>query len=122
MRIAGVRLPDGRAFWVDAGMHRLRPLDSVLLSLNGTSVQGTIFVAPEQLLSAVEVDEADLIEVLEADGVRHRCDDLPGAELPPLGSQLLKGTVRAIDPIRRQVTLQLHDGEEVTFPLAEALE
>lgn len=115
MRIAGVRLPDGSAVWLNAGEQKLAPLDRVHGSTAGGDVEGIVFVTPEQLVQ-VSVQVAGTITDVERR--QHRdagCDELPGADLPPLGTAFeaegVHGVVVELDPVGRRVTIRRGEGE-----------
>ena len=125
MRVAGVRLADGSALWVDAGTWQLAPLDSVLVRTSAGTLTGSVFVLPEHLLRPVERVDGTVLEVLRATTAEERCGDLPGSDLPYLGSIVraadVKGRVAGLDPIRRLATLTLEDGSRVDVPVDDLL-
>jgi hypothetical protein len=119
VRVAGVRLPDGRAIWADAAGWELVPPCRVLLRLPEGEVAGVVFVSPEQLLRPVPEVEGTVVAVQprpDDDGG----EDLPGSDLPYLGSSLTvggrAGLVTGLDPVRRTVTLTMEDGDSVELP------
>lgn len=117
MRIAGVRLADGSAVWVDAGTLQLATLDAVLVRTSAGTLRGSVFVLPEHLLRPVERVDGTVLEVFPRTSAEERCADVPGGDLPYLGSIVrtadLRGRVAALDPIRRLATLTLEDGSRV---------
>ncbi len=125
MRVAGVRLGDGRAVWVDAGAWELAPLDAVIVRLEAGDFTGSVFVTPEQLVRGVERIDGTVVEVSPASTDEEKCADLPGADLPPLGSVVrtdrVKGRVTALDPTRRLATLTRDDGSQVVVPVDDLL-
>lgn len=122
MRIAGIRLPDGRALWLDAGQHELVPLDRVHGSTAGGEVEGIVFVTPDQLLQPQAQADGTITDVERRHQSDPDCDDLPGADLPPLGTKFeaegVCGTVVGLDPVAGSVTVRQDDGREVAVPLS----
>ncbi len=89
MRIAGVRLLDGRLIWVDAARHELDPLEEVTVRIDSGEEPATVYVTPEQLFH----DSGSMEGVITARHTRavadsDACEDLPGAHFPPLGSMI----------------------------------
>ena len=123
MRVAGVRLEGGRAIWADAGQIQLATLDRVMVRSSNEEASGWVFVASEQLLHAPASIDGVIVEVLppSEDGVE--CRELPGSEMPPLGSRVrtesVEGLVTAIDAVQSRVTLRLDDGSEVEVSPAQ---
>lgn len=119
MRIAGVRLPDGHALWLDAGQHELVPLDRVHGSTDGGQVEGIIFVTPDQLLQSPAEVDGTITDVMPRQHPDPDCDDLPSADLPPLGTKFeaegVYGMVVGLDPVGRIVTVRQDDGNEGTL-------
>jgi hypothetical protein len=117
---AGVQLPDGRTVWIDAGDISVRPLDRVLIQAAGEVTEGLIVVAPPSLLAFTGTIGGTLVDVLPAPDRDETCGDLPGADMPPLGSHLdvdgAAGTVTAVDALGRLVTVTCEDGttEEIS--------
>lgn len=107
MRTAGVRLRDGRALWVDAADRAMSPLDEAIVRLHDGDCTGYVFVTPEQLLRAPEPIEGLIVAVWRRGEDPQECLDLPGSDMPPLGSQVeiggARGTVNALDPVGRTV-------------------
>ncbi len=123
MRIAGVRLKDGRTVWADAGTWPLTPLDEVSVRLSHADLLGTVFVTPEQLLQLPQRPDGVVIEIYQSEVDEIDCLDLPGGEMPPLGSTVpVQGaiaTIVRVDAVHRRVSLRQEDGTEVVFPLAD---
>jgi hypothetical protein len=121
VRVAGVRLGDGSALWVDAGTWQLGPLDTVLVHTSAGTLTGAVFVLPEHLLRPVERVDGIVLEVFSSSPAEERCADMPGSDLPYLGSIVrtgdVEGRVAALDPIRRLATLALDDGSRVEVPV-----
>lgn len=109
MRWAGVRLPDGRTVWADAGEEAMAPLDRATIRLDGGESEGLVLIAPEQFLGPPTQVEGAVVRVQPAADAAAACDDLPGAGLPPLGTTVRGGTwqgrVVAIDPVHGRVTV-----------------
>ena len=123
MRIAAVRLKDGRTVWADAGTWLLTPLDEVTVRLSHADALGTVFVTPEQLLQLPQRPDGVVIEIYQCEVDEINCLELPGAEMPPLGStvpvQGTAGTIVRVDAVHRRVRLRQADGSEVVLPLAD---
>ena len=125
MRVAGVRLPDGRVVWADAEAWPMSPLDTAVVRLSEGEVAGSVFVSPEQLIQPPERVDGVVVEIRPREIPEERCGDLPGSDLPYLGStaraETIKGRVTALDPVKRLVTLTRDDGSEVEVPASEIL-
>jgi hypothetical protein len=125
MRVAGVRLANGSALWADAGTWQLAPLDSVLVRTSAGTLTGSVFALPEHLLRPVERVDGTVLEILPATSAEERCGDLPGSDLPYLGSIVrtaeVKGRVAGLDPIRRLATLTLADGSRADVSVDDLL-
>lgn len=123
MKIAGVRLLDGRVVWLDAGHTAVAPLDHVTAWMDGSTSQGEVFLAPHQMLTAPEHIDGMLTRVIPRSPVEAECDRLPGAELPALAQRVawdgMPAGVVALDPVGRRVTIVLVDGTERIVPLEE---
>lgn len=115
MRVAGIRLPDDRVMWLDAGEHELAPLDRVRARAAGEDVAGIVFVAPEQVLQPPVEVAGTITDVAPRPRPDPGCDDLPGADLPPLGTRFeaggVVGMVVRLDPVGRTVTVRPDEGE-----------
>jgi hypothetical protein len=101
--------------WVDAGDRDMRPLDGVTVDIGREQMRGEVAVAPDQLLRPVEV-QGRIIAVRQRSESERACADLPGAEMPPLGTALDGGVVVAVDAVNRTVTVEAPDGTRVTRP------
>lgn len=110
MRIAGVRLENSRVVWVDAGDLDIDPLDDVVVAVDGGESRGMVIVAPDALLRPTEA-EGWVVHVAPGRPDEDDCGDLPGADMPPLGSQRDGGMVVSIDAVKRQVMVEMPDGE-----------
>ena len=123
MRVAGVRLDGGRAVWADARTNELSPLDRVTVHLEAEELSGWVFVAPAQLLQPPASIEGVIVEVLPRPEDDLECRELPGWEMPPLGTRVrtasAEGLVIAIDAAQSRVTLRLDDGVEVEVSPAQ---
>jgi hypothetical protein len=118
MRIAGVRLPDGRAVWVDAGKVEVSVRDTALVRLADGDARGFVFVSPEQLAQPPEHVAGYLVEAACPASSETSCADLPGADMPALGSIVEIegeiGTVTGIDAVKREATITREDGSSET--------
>jgi hypothetical protein len=110
MRIAGVRLDSGRLVWVDAGDLEVQPLDEAAVDLAGVSVDGHIAVVPEALVRPVP-PEGRLVESHTSHITTDTCAELPGAAMPPLGTNYAGGTVVSVDSLNGTATVRLSDGD-----------
>lgn len=123
MRIAGVRLCGRRLAWIDAGDVVIAPVDRVEVRVAEGDVQAVVYVTPEQLGGEPPEVEGLLLRVLPAARSGTGCDELPGADLPPLGSTVAThtgpGTVTGVDAVNRTVTVALIDGSLETVSLAD---
>lgn len=126
MRVAGVRLPDGRAVWADARTHQISALDEAVVRLPEGELVGSVFVTPEQFIEPPQRVDAAVVEVRARALPAETCGDLPGSDLPYLGSTVrlngIQARVMAVDPVKRTVTVTGEDGTEVTMPAAGVLE
>jgi hypothetical protein len=86
---------------------------------------GSVFLLPEHLLRTVERVDGTVSEVISAPSPEGRCVDMPGSDLPYLGSIVrtadVEGRVAALDPIRRLATLTLQDGSRVDVSVDDLL-
>jgi hypothetical protein len=123
MRIAGVRLDDGRTVWLDAGDLSVAPLDRATALLEGTEWEGEVIVPPERLLSPPDRIDGLLVKLGPPALDEDECEYLPGAEFPVLGQSVqwgeIAGTVVALDPAERRVTIAHSGGSESVFSLGE---
>lgn len=122
MRVTGVRTPDGRVLWVDAGPYQPEPLDAVICRTEDGNHHGTVFISPDAMLHcAVEADGL-ILQVIPYRQPDPNCADLPGADLPALGTRWIGGDVAGvvvrIDPIGRSMIVRQADGTEAEVPLA----
>lgn len=120
MRVAGVRLPNGGAVWVDAGSLEAAPLDVAVVQIGGTQAEGEVFVAPGQLLAGAQAVDGVLLSAHRPMVPDAGCQELPGADLPALGTEMSRGdtsgVVTAVDAVNRTVTITSADGREITEP------
>lgn len=112
MNIAGVALPDGRLLWARTGI-TVSVLDDVILRVDEEEIEGTVVVAPDQLLRPPGMAPAEVVQIVEREMRQASCDDLPGADLPPLGSRIsvgeVVGRITGLDPVGRTVTVTSAD-------------
>jgi hypothetical protein len=117
MRVAGVRCDDGRVVWADVGDRQIQPLDRVVVAVDGAEWHGHVFVSPERLLQPPEDIAGIIVRVESPSDQDLSCADLPGSEMPPLGSTITidgrSGAVTQIDPVRRTVTVTTDDGAHI---------
>lgn len=115
MRVAGVRLADGDAVWAEAGTWALMPLDRVTVRRGNGLLEGEVFVAPEQLIRSPASVEVRIVALHRREPPGDECNDLPGVELPPLGTEVTTpsgtGRIGRIDPVRHLVTVEGDDGQ-----------
>jgi hypothetical protein len=115
VRIAGVRLSDGRLVWLDAGVHDIQPLDLVTAQLAAGEAEGLVYVTPEALVSPPPHIEGLVIDCRPRARSDQDCNKLPGAEFPALGESVrsgdIAGTVIALDPVNQRMTIGHGDGE-----------
>jgi hypothetical protein len=109
MRIAGVRMADGRLVWVDAGDLDIEPLDDVDMVVDRDALSGTVTVAPQSLLRPVET-VGQIVHTSSPGRGQSECSELPGADMPALGSGWGDGTVVAVDAVNRTATVEMADG------------
>jgi hypothetical protein len=117
-----VRLASGQMLWVDASNHEVKALDRVLVNVSEAEVEAEVYVTPEQLIRPIEGLEGSIVRLAALERLRSECRDLPGSDLPPLGSRLsdnrVSGTVTQIDPLKRAVTITTAAGEIVHVSMA----
>jgi hypothetical protein len=115
-----VRTPGG-TLCLDAQNYDLALLDEVTVDTGDAIVRGTVVVTPDQLLRPPAHTAGTITEVMPRWQPDPGCDDLPGADLPPLGTMWIAdgevGMIVRLDPVGRSVTVRQDDGREVTFPL-----
>jgi hypothetical protein len=121
VRIAGVRLNDGRMIWVDALSSEMHPLDRVEVRLSEGDVEGRVFVTPEQIVRMPErIHGAVLARKRQSVG-GETSDALPGSEMPPLGSRIssamIEGMVVRLDPVARTILVRTSESEDVEVQL-----
>jgi hypothetical protein len=113
MNVAGVALADGRLLWARTGVP-LAVLDRVVLQTPEAEIEGTVIVAPDQLLRSPAELSAEVLRVVPRSQSEPRCDDLPGAALPPLGTRVtangITGLVTALDPVAGTILVTPDDG------------
>lgn len=109
MSVAGVRLAGGRLVWVEAGDWNPQPLDAVTVDADDREYQGQVIVAPQALLRPVTAS-GKIVQVTPRPTEETDCSNLPGADMPPLGSKQPDGVVVAVDAISRTFTVEAPDG------------
>jgi hypothetical protein len=122
VRIAGVRTAEGRAYWVDSGEIRVEPLDAVVVCTPDGEVEGEVFVAPEALVGTSPECEGTVVQVRARRYSEGECGNLPGADMPPLGSTMNGGTVIGVDSVNRTVIIRDAVGDEVLVGYPSASE
>jgi hypothetical protein len=116
VRIAGVRLAGGEVVWVEAGDVDVQPLDDAVVSVAGGEFSGTVIVTPEALLRPVTAT-GGIVGVSSRTAQERDCTDLPGADMPPLGSGVDEGVVVAVDAVNRTATIEMPDGTRTVTTL-----
>jgi hypothetical protein len=100
--------------WLPAGPDALVAGDTVRVRTAGVEEIGMVVIAPEQFLRAPGGTEGMILEIVRV-GEWVESDELPLADLPPLGAPARtpagSGTVVGLDPVQRMVTLRGVDGE-----------
>jgi hypothetical protein len=123
MRIAGVRLDDGRTVWLDARDLTVVALDRATAQLDGSEWEGEVFVAPEQMVSPPDGVDGLLTQSQPPSLSEDTCGHLPGSEFPTLGQTVqgegIAGTVVALDPAERRVTIAHSGGAETVLSLGD---
>lgn len=118
-----MRLRDGSVVWLDAGSHDIRPLDGVMARLATGEAEGVVFVIPEAMLSPAPRLDGLVIDSWIVSPLDHDCSYLPGSEFPALGETVgsgdFRGTVVALDPVERRVTIARGANETSVVPLDE---
>lgn len=108
--------------WLDAGAHDLAPLDAVTCAITEGMCRGTVFVTPECMLQKPARVHGTIVAVAESPHPDRDCLNLPGADLPPLGSfwsaERVSGVVVRIDPVNRKATVRQGDEVEVVVSVA----
>lgn len=116
-----MRQESGGILWLDAGERALAPLDEVSFRAGDVTMHGIVFTAPEQLLRPPARVEGTITDVLPRQQPDSHCGDLPGADLPPLGSAWAEngkiGIVVGLDALGRKLMVRQDDGREVEVPL-----
>jgi hypothetical protein len=123
MRIAGIRLDPERTVWVDAGSHTVSLLDEALVVLSDGKALGSVIVTPEQLLIAPEQIDGAIKELRPVSAREEPCSNLPGSDVPYLGSQIglpaSAGIVVRVNAVARTATVRQQNGELVELPSSE---
>lgn len=117
MRVAGVRCDDGYVVWADARDLHIQSLDCAVVSVAGAEQHGHVFVTPELLVQPPAEVEGMIVHVEPSPDPDLACADLPGSEMPPLGSLVtiegVYGAVTQLDPVQRTVTVTTDDGVQI---------
>jgi hypothetical protein len=115
VNIAGVELDGGRLVWASTTTP-LELLDRIVLHLPEGEIEGTVLVAPGQLLRAPAGASGKVLRVLPRSTLESLCAALPGADMPPLGtrftSEAVSGLVTALDPVARTLSVTPDDGSQ----------
>jgi len=118
-----VRLKDGSMVWLDAETRAVLPLDPVTACLDAGEVEGEVFITPEALLSLPPRIDGSLVERRLSTSPEHDCSRLPNSEFPALGETVrsddLQGTVIALDPVERRVTISTGPNDTRVIPVDE---
>jgi hypothetical protein len=124
VKIAGVRLEGGRTVWTDASDLDLAPRAHVVVRLDGSDEDGIVLVAPHQLIQAPETVQGTVTVVHPDGGAGDSCADIPGGQMPPLGTTLRTANGHALviglDPVAKTINVQC-EGEQHTISLDEIL-
>ena len=95
--------------WLDAGTSTVLPLAPVTACLAAGEQEGEVFITPEALLTLPPRIDGSLVERRLPTSAERDCGDLPNSEFPALGETVrsddLQGTVVALDPVERRVTI-----------------
>lgn len=123
MSAVGVVLSDCRLVWVDTDVP-VAAFEPVLVYLPEGERDGIVVVATGQLLTSCPGTVGRLVARRSSTLEDHDCDDLPAADLPPLGATIdvagTPGVVIAVDPVRRTVTISPgHGADPITCPWTE---
>lgn len=111
-----MRSARGDRYWVDAGDFACPPLSRVTFEVGNERLRGVVFVAPERFLEPPVTLQGHLLGVEVAPAPTAACGDLPGADLPGLGTRLASGMVVGIDAAGRTVTVRSDSGEDMCVP------
>lgn len=107
----------GRTLWVDAGEFDIAPLDVLVIRCGEGEEEAVAFTSPEQMIRTPPEVTGVVITVRKRRDMDGDCSDLPGAALPPLGSNIdiegIHGAVVSLHAARGTVTVQRDDGSEV---------
>lgn len=110
-----MRLPGEPLIWADAGELEILPLDWVQIRRNGSEEWGHAYACPEDMLRFPGLPDAVVLSVRRSSPPTSDSEDLPGADMPPLGSTLESdggtGTVIGIDPVTRITTVRTESYE-----------
>ncbi len=124
MNVVGIWLDDRRLIWADSGDLEPETGERVSARLPDGDYSGTVYVAAGQWLSPPDRIDGIVLRV-EPETVEPHSDEIPGADMPPLGSAArtdgMEGIVTAIDPVRRLVTLSPEEGDSTVLPVSELL-
>ena len=120
MRIAGVRLDDGRMVWLDAAEVEVVPLSWVKVRLVDGDRDGDVFVTPDEFLNTPAHLDGIVVESRPPHSPDPDCSYLPGSEFPALGETVrrgeFEGMIVALDPVQQQVTIAPASGTPMVVP------
>ena len=106
--------------WVECG-EDVKPSDRVLAEVQGTTVSGTVYVAPDQLLAGDVHVGGRVVSIQSEPALGAQRLNLPGSDMPTLGSLVkasgIEGRVIQIDPVKRTVRLALPDESEIELEI-----
>lgn len=124
MKVIGVWLDVRRMIWADAGELEPALSDRVVVRLPEGELSGRVHVAAAQWLAPPGAVDG-IVTTVERQTVARVEEDIPGADMPPLGTRArvggVEGLVTAIDPVHRLVTVTPETGEPVTALVTDLL-
>lgn len=122
MTIACV-LCGGRRVWAIAERVTVAPLDRVVILEDGETAEGVVLIAPAQIVHGSPRANARVVARIGPMDAREDLQFLPGADLPPLLSEVrtrsLEGRVVLLEPVDRRIHVSVDEAEPIVLAAEE---